>query len=251
MSLKERLRPNAQVMVDRAVSPGSGSNIPVLERKKLFEQTESARKGIRSTRTGSFRAKKSKPEEAGSLIRSRQTSSASMLRFRNISHYDVQSMKVTTLATASTADMNAKKATGASAAHCETGDFGDSVANDLVASCPAFRNEIGGDEFVPGGTMDKLRKSLSHDKNKRVGTRMNMILDGDIPNRDAQNVQGMDSQTATLFQRQAGIYHPFEFIDYGACYYRNHFYEHGERRLVAPDRRCERNCINMVTCKSD
>ena len=232
MSIKERLRPSPQVMVERAVSPGSGSNIPVLERKKLFEQTELSRKGTRSTRSGSFRAKKLKPEESGSLIRNRQVTSTAMVRYRNISHYDVQSMKVTTLATASTAEMNAKKATGASAAHCETSSSGDSVGNDLVAACPAFRNEVGGDEFAPGGTLEKLRKSLSHDKKKRVGTRMNMVLDGGISDKDSQNVQGTSYQTTNLFQRQAGIYHPFEFIDYGACYYRNHFNERGERPLV-------------------
>lgn len=219
MSLKEKLRLN-----DKDVSP-SGVNTTVSERKKLFEQSELSKKGIRSARSSSFRAKKL---DTGGQVRSRQMSCTSLIRYRNVSHYDVQSMKVTTLATASPTDTNAKKATGASAAHYETGDFGDTVSNDLVASCPAFRNEIGGDEFVHGGAMDKLRKSLSHDKNKRVGTRMNMVLDGDIPNKDLQNLQSMGFHTVALFQRQAGIYHPFEFIDYGACYYRNHFYDQGK-----------------------
>lgn len=224
MSLKEKLRPN-----DKDVSP-SGVNVTVSERKKVFEQ-DLSKKGVRNTRSGSFRAKKL---DTGGIARSRQTSCTGLIRYRNVSHYDVQSMKVTTLATASTTDTNAKKATGASAAHYETGDFGDAVSNDLVASCPAFRNEIGGDEFVPGGIMDKLRKSLSHDKNKRVGTRMNMVLDGDIPNGDLQNLQTMGCHTAALFQRQAGIYHPFEFIDYGACYYRNHFCDQGKWRRLMP-----------------
>ena len=56
----------------------------------------------------------------------------------------------------SDAEHRLKKPTGASAAQLGTEMDDDDVSNDLVASCPTFKNEIGG-EWMPKGFLGNLR----------------------------------------------------------------------------------------------
>ena len=131
-----------------------------------------------------------------------------------------------------------KKPTGASAAHVGTtpleGDL-ETLDNDLVALCPAFRNEVGGDSDWAGVSTENkdnplltLRGGLSHDKQKRVGSRAKMLLEGTIPSKEImEHKSPMDRQVLQILQPQSSVQFPFEFIDYGALYYRNHFYQQG------------------------
>jgi len=238
---------------DRPISPAvaQNSNIPVFERRKMFEQTDSGftfldkptigKRSNRHTvkkgeigRSGSFRgSKKIKTDVEGSpQLRPKQISSTSLSisqRMRYFGHYDIQSAAIERLASekALASDHAVKKATGASAAHgAEEEEWEDDVCNDLVASCPAFKNEVGGDsDWLPADSaVLRLRNCLSHDKQKRTGSRERFVLDGDIPLKQVIGSRGpMSRQASEVFQRQSGIHFPLEFVDYGATYYRNYF----------------------------
>ena len=243
---------------DRPISPAvaQNSNIPVFERRKMFEQTDSGlvcveKPAVGSSgkrrltvknqigRSGSFRgSKKLKTDADGSpQLRARQISGASLplsQRLRYFGHYDLQSAAIDRLTSEKvlTSDHAVKKATGASAAHgAGEEESGDGVCNDLVAACPAFKNEVGGDSdwLDEEKPVLRLKSYLSHDKQKRIGSREGFILDGDIPGKEVIGARGPPSrQTNEVFQRQSELYFPLEFIDYGAAYYRNYFLGQGE-----------------------
>ena len=217
----------------------------------MFEESDgtaasTGRRGSRLTtrkdvsRNGSFRGtKKLKTEDGSPVVRSKQISASSLhlplwQKLRNFGHYDLQSMKIERLANDPTTERGpaVKKPTGASAAHNLVDKEPDyEMCNALVASCPAFKNEIGGDSdwLVEGSPMITLRKSLSHEKQKRVGSREKLVLDGDLPLYEVLQSRGpMSRQASGVFQPQSGIHYPFEYIDYGASYYRNYFIGQGE-----------------------
>ena len=265
---------------DRPISPAvaQNSNIPVFERRKMFEQTDSGftfldkptigKRSNRHTvkkgeigRSGSFRgSKKIKTDVEGSpQLRPKQISSTSLSisqRMRYFGHYDIQSAAIERLASekALAGDHAVKKATGASAAHgAEEEEWEDDVCNDLVASCPTFKNEVGGDsDWLPADSaVLRLRNCLSHDKQKRTGSRERFVLDGDIPLKQVIGSRGpMSRQASEVFQRQSGIHFPLEFVDYGATYYRNYFLGQGECVCVC-ERERERavvDCLERVLC---
>ena len=161
-------------------------------------------------------------------------------RLRSFGHHDLQSASLERFGSgkggARGDKPTRKKPTGASAAHVgvtpqEAGV--ETLENGLVALCPAFRNEIGGDADW-AGTSDtanpllSLRKSLSHDKQKRVCSRAKMLLEGSIPSKEIMEQKSpMDRQVLQILQPQSSIQFPFEYIDYGALFYRNHFYQQG------------------------
>lgn len=162
-------------------------------------------------------------------------------RLRHFGHYDLQSATMERFGSGKGASgdrSTRRKATGASAAHVGVGQHDcevETLENDLVAVCPAFRNEIGGD-CDWAGVQDKnnaspliaLRGSLSHDKQKRVGSRAKMLLEGSIPPPEIQGIlKPTEPQVLQILQPQSSIQFPFEFIDYGALYYRNHFFQQG------------------------
>jgi len=251
-------------------STTSSSALPVYERKKMFEQTDSVaiptagssgsllgpsssgRRGSKHKkeiigRNSSFRGtKKLKGEEGHSpvLPRSRSVASSNMSsclwkKLRNFGHFDVQSMGMESLSPSLSTGSdglqhNVKKPTGASAAHGEDDGQGSSdigSSGSLVAPCPAFTNELGGDSdwLTPGNPVLLLRDCLSIDKQRRIGSREKMILDGDLPLKALILTRGaMNRQVSQFFLPRTGLNYPFEFIDYGASYYRNYFLEHGE-----------------------
>ena len=246
------------------------SAIPVYERKKMFEQTDSVaiptagsggsllgpsssgRRGSKQKkdigRNSSFRGtKKLKGGEEGHspvLPRSRSMASSNMSsclwkRLRNFGHFDIQSMGMESLSPSLSIGSdglqhNVKKPTGASAAHSDSDGQGSSdvgSSNSLVASCPAFTNEQGGDSdwLSSGNPILLIRDCLSIDKQRRIGSRERMILDGDLPLKTHILTRGpMNRQVSQFFLPRTGLNYPFEFIDYGASYYRNYFLEHGE-----------------------
>ena len=161
-------------------------------------------------------------------------------RLRNFGHHDLQSAILERLGPEKGSESERamrKKPTGASAAHTSSSETAgcnvETRENDLVASCPAFRNEVGGDyDWADVSDKDnpllKLRGSLSLDKQKRVGSRAKMILEGSVPSKDImQHKSAMGRQMKIVLQQQTSVQCPFEFIDYGALYYRNHFYQQG------------------------
>ena len=257
----------------RPVSPAGNSNIPVFERRKMFEQTDGsvaslltgaektgpaiAKRGTRHSRkdigrTGSFsrNSKKMKAEDGSALFRKQVSSSGLWQRLRNFGHYDIQSMTIEKLATGKALKDQCeptKKASGASAAHYVGGYLEDRASNDLVAACPMFINEVGGDTdwTADDSRVLVLRKSLSHEKQKRVGSREKLVLDGDIPLK--MKHQGpMSRQASEVFQPQSGIHFPFEYIDYGAAFYRNYFLGQGEREVCVCVCVCVSLCVKVM-----
>lgn len=251
-------------------SKSSITSIPVRERKKMFEQTDSAvaiptaapttgsgghfgstssRRGSKQrkelSRNSSFRGtKRLKSEDSHSPVlgRSRSMASSNMSsslwkKLRNFGHFDIQSLSMeslsqSTIVNSGGMEHNVKKATGASAAH--EGGVEDGISNTLVAPCAAFTNEIGGDSdwLSSGNPVLLLRDCLSIDKQRRVGSRERMILDGEVPLKSMMHSRGpMNKQVSYVLLPKTGLSYPFEFIDYGASYYRNYFLEHGEYNL--------------------
>lgn len=244
----------------RGSSKSGVSVIPVLERRKMFEQTDSAappppstgfgsvssRRGTKQqrkevSRNASFRGtKRLKAEESHSPVlgRAKLGSSNSGIpmwkKLRNFGHFDLQSLTIDNISSAcgTLADASAKKPTGASAAHGEPSGVEDGgKSNSLVSECPAFTNEVGGDRdwLMPGNPIQALRDSLSTDKQRRVGSRERMIMDGELPLKVLVQSRGpMNRQVSEVLLPKTGISYPLEFIDFGASYYRNYFLQHGE-----------------------
>lgn len=205
------------------------------------------------SRSGSFRNKhKLKSQDssdmsstAGGRGKSPGTADTRTWKIRNFGYYDIQSVTVNRLSVQATGGPESRhqvlrKPTGASAAllnavadpegegspsndPSQSSSQGDDIGNELVAVCPAFRNEIGerGDWFVSQGIITKLRESLSHEKRLRVCSREKIVLDGEF---DESSNGPISVDTFTV---QSGLTFPLEFIDYGACYYRNYFYDKG------------------------
>ncbi len=229
-------------MFEETDGSSSGDTKPTVAEKRLGRF--SSRKGDNG-RASSFRgSKKMKAEDGAAVVRAKQTPTSGLCqRLRNFGHYDLQSMAIERLGSESGSsgehsasgvthgDLAArKKATGASAAHYEEIHVGDGRFNELVAKCPAFRNEVGGnpDWLRSDASTLLLRESLSIDKQKRLGARGNLVLDGELPSKELSRLKGpMSKQVSALLQSQIGIHYPLEFIDYGAAYFRNHFLGQG------------------------
>lgn len=248
----------------RGQSKSTLSGIPVLERKKMFEQTDSsfatssgsfgAVSGRRASkqrkeisRNSSFRGtKRLKSDDSHSPVlgRSKQLGSINSnlptwKKLRNFGHFDLQSLAIHSLSPSSNGESehNVKKPTGASAAH----GSGENVppekagqSNTLVACCAAFTNEIGGDSdwLNKGNPVLLLREALSVDKQRRIGSRERLILDGELPLKSMVQSRGpMNRQVSDVLLPKTGISYPFEFIDFGASYYRNYFLLNGECRV--------------------
>lgn len=264
-------RSSSPLALVRVTSKSAVSSIPVLERKKMFEQTDSAvqpppappsssssgfgsvsgRRGSKLrkeiSRNTSFRGtKRLKGEDGHSPVLGRANSKLGPTnmnlpmwkKLRNFGHFDLQSMSIEsiTISSSNLAEHNVKKPTGASAAHQEdTAESsvgnGTSLTNPLISCCTAFTNEIGGDAdwLSPGNPVLMLRDSLSIDKQRRVGSRERMIMDGEIPLKSMVHMRGpMSKQVSEVLLPKTGISYPLEFIDFGASYYRNYFLQHGE-----------------------
>lgn len=208
------------------------------------------------SRSGSFRNKhKLKQQDstdmssstgAGGRGRSPGSGDTRSWRIRNFGYYDIQSVTVDRLGLQATGgdsrEQRLKKHTGASAAllvndvtsagttkttvvndSSHFGSHSSDIKNELVAVCPAFRNEIGGgDWLLPQDVIAKLRDTLSQEKRLRLCSREKIVLDGEFDEASNGPING------DTFTVQSGLTFPLEFIDYGACYYRNYFYDKGQ-----------------------
>jgi hypothetical protein len=203
-------------------------------------------------RAGSFRNKqKLKQQDStdgnmSSVSRGRSPGDNRLWRIRHFGHYDIQSVTVDRLSSQvaqGDPQQRLKKHTGASAAMLRVDDNGfDSeiqasncfldVGNDLVAVCPAFTNEIGNERDVhvtEDNIILKFRESLSQDKKMRLYSRERVVFDGYFVNDDCQ------TKPSDVFTVQSGSIFPLEYIDFGACYYRNHFYNKEHQNYVGFD----------------
>ncbi|XP_070576551.1 signal-induced proliferation-associated 1-like protein 1 [Ptychodera flava] len=106
----------------------------------------------------------------------------------------------------------------------EDSDFGDGKSNDLVMSCPFFRNEIGGE------TERKVSLSRASADERRYGRRgsYEAILEGPKV-RLSGGSPGSPDNPAYLTQPQ------IERIDYGAHYYRDHFFGQEHQNYLGID----------------
>ena len=237
----------------------SRSRIPVTERRRMFEDQASVtlperssstssgpghKRGGRSTtrkdlnRSSSFRASKRMKVDSDNspVMRTKQFPSGPLplwQKLRHFGHYDFQSVCIEKLTTGShiSAEHSVKKATGASAAASSDGGLIEDDSNELVASCPAFKTDIGDDHDMIGKRelIGKFKEYLSYDKRKRLRTREKLIFDGEIPLMEPMISEAKNMRLAKeVLDAKSGIHYPFEFIDYGASYYRNYFLHEGE-----------------------
>lgn len=92
-------------------------------------------------------------------------------------------------------------------------DQGDGNSNDMVSSCPFFRNELGADENIV----------LSHGRSQCNGV---TILDNSKPSSNEPVVLA-PVVTYDMFV--------MEHVDYGAYYYRNFFASHDHQNFIGID----------------
>ena len=226
----------------RSESPSGGGGNAVSSKISQFESESS--KGHRRTvkdkgrnksdfqRSGSFRNKHKVKQQDSEMSGSSKMRPGDprAWRIHHFGHYDLQSVSVDRLscqAAQADPEYSLKKPTGASAAYAythygESGEERGKCFNTLVAHCPPFCTEVGEERSGPEGVVSLLRDTLSQDKKMRLCSREKVVLDGHFPD-------DVDSREASwnVFTVQTGLTYPFEFIDYGACYYRRFFYEKG------------------------
>uniref|UniRef100_A0A8C7IRV9 Signal-induced proliferation-associated 1 n=1 Tax=Oncorhynchus kisutch TaxID=8019 RepID=A0A8C7IRV9_ONCKI len=126
---------------------------------------------------------------------------------RNFAHYDVQSILFDLLEAASNRDSIGRKKNITSGCLLDEGDGND---NELLLSCPHFRNEMGGEE----------RAGLGNTQGRGC-----LWLSLRNPN-DAVSV--LEEPRESHVQQQGKSNYFIEHADLGAHYYRKYFYMKGE-----------------------
>lgn len=254
-------RPNSKGGGDKSFplfTTKSVSHIPVFERRRMFEdQTDSTlperssstssgsghKRGNRSTtrkdlnRSSSFRASKRMKVDGDSspVMRPKQFPSGPLpawQKLRNFGHYDLQSVNIDKFAPGChfAGEHNVKKATGASAASNPDNGLIEDYSNELVAGCPAFKTDIGSDDNIVGDRdyLYQFKEHLSYDKRKRLCTREKLLFDGEVPVMEPMISETKNMRhTMEILHARSGIHYPFEYIDFGASYYRNYFLYEG------------------------
>ncbi len=152
-------------------------------------------------------------------------------RIRHFGHYDIQSVSVDRIeyqTSKGDSHERLKKHTGASAAQVvvngDEPNLKEETSNSLVAPCPSFTNEVGSSWLPKDSPLLKLKDILSQEKKMRIYSREWAVLDGDFDNNC--------TETSQVFTVQSGMTYPLEYIDYGACYFRNHFYGKGKVPII-------------------
>ncbi|RXM94999.1 Signal-induced proliferation-associated 1-like protein 2 [Acipenser ruthenus] len=140
---------------------------------------------------------------------------------RNFAHYDVQSILFDLIEAASNRDSIGRKkniTSGASAASQLRSPAlpappggGDGNDNELLLSCPHFRNELGGEE----------RAGLGQSQARSSGQPCQLQLNFQCPN-DAVSV--LEEPRESHIQQQGKTSYFIEHADLGAHYYRKYFY---------------------------
>eukprot|EP00118_Oscarella_pearsei_P028342 m.1921 g.1921 ORF g.1921 m.1921 type:complete len:1288 (+) comp8060_c0_seq1:132-3995(+) len=200
--------------------------------------SSSAASSAAATRDESPKRGKAKKSESSKKIKSNTIDKAELdrLRKRSIAHFDTQSMAFNLqelVNQGKVPDTKHQKVTGASAAaRGTTGDIfddvdrGDGVGNEIVASCPFFRNEIGNQSVGPSLVAQaaqhrRVRVSMSAHE-----TIMEANRGGDVEMNGNADDEGRGEES------ESG---QFEFIDQGAVYYRKHFYGQDHQNYAGND----------------
>jgi hypothetical protein len=153
------------------------------------------------------------------------------LRQKAFAHYDVQSLTAKTVHAVSLCAVLAKRrntTTGASAASQaktadEGHDMGDNRSNEMVLSCPYFRNELGGEaervvslcrETGHSGALNQANLPFLHRPSLACG--LSLLEDA---NERRWRLKSCPYQRVT--SEKSFI---IENLDIGATYYREHFY---------------------------
>ncbi|XP_074662268.1 signal-induced proliferation-associated 1-like protein 2 [Tubulanus polymorphus] len=170
------------------------------------------------------------------------------LRRKAFVHYDTQSISVNFLDIIKKKNSLYKRrntATGASAASGSSGDLqdennldesddGDGKSNNLVLSCPFFRNEFGGEEDrVISLSHNSLQHKLSHSYVTKpicelCGRRS--MCNGISILEVSPALNGYTGQSLTFHHG-----HIIEFVDQGVKYYRNFFVPYDHQNYVGVD----------------
>jgi hypothetical protein len=230
-SKSQKLRNNKEksksVTVDStSVASSSGGGGLLRKLRGKTESSDSAGKSLEKSPSGDVEA--SKLDER--------------YRHKAFVHFDCQSMGVDLVEIANkrsegNADVKLKNTTtGASAASGKDGaaddrDAGDGKCNDMLLSCPHFRNEIGGEEER---TICLNRSSAQ----KRVQQLLGNVPAAQQLNHTAiqspmcngvavlETASGPNGLTCSSVQTHQGLI--MEFVDCGAAYYRNFFHTFGK-----------------------
>ncbi|GFS11746.1 signal-induced proliferation-associated 1-like protein 1 [Elysia marginata] len=200
-----------------------------------------------------------KSEEKGAVVEDPPSSKIDdRTRRRAFVHFDCQSVGVDLVKVihqrSTAGNMKNNMTTGASAASgqrssmapdkddpdllAET-DEGDGKSNDLVLSCPFFRNELGGEDE----RTVSLTKLTAH---KRVSNSTSVPLTMSSINNKSQvrhpaccGVAILDSSPSPSGQILPPLVshrgHVIEYVDHGAYYYRHFFYNHDHQNMFGTD----------------
>lgn len=170
------------------------------------------------------------------------------LRKKAISHFDCQSVtfnmsdymkertqqvdisvsRKNTTTGASAASGTQHTAKGSDGMDSEITDKGDGKSNDLVYSCPFFRNEIGGEEE----RTICLNRKAAQKRVQHLLSSVNMEKESLIKRPACNGIACLDSTPSSHGAALQSICSHrglvLEFVDHGALYYRTYFYQSGE-----------------------
>lgn len=118
-------------------------------------------------------------------------------------------------------------------------DAGDGKSNELVLSCPFFRNELGGeDERIVSLTKQTAHKHLTSPYNSSVKINSNSQTDSAMSSSSfvrhpaCCGIAILDSSSSPSRQVLPPLIthrgHIIEYVDHGAYYYRHFFYNYGK-----------------------
>ena len=226
---------NGSVPVEEE-APSAGDSSPKLHKKSLKGKDKKPRvKSVVSDSSGLFRKLRGKTDSELSSKSSVDTPgeidprSEERQKRKAFVHYDVQSIGVTMndvlrRRLGAGGDLNRRNTTtGASAANNDDSDIGDGKNNDLVQSCPFFRNELGGEEeravCLNRSTAQKRVQQLLGNKHVDTQTMTRSPTCNGVAILDtSHSPHGVSQQPIQYYKGMV-----LEYVDHGAFYYRNFF----------------------------
>ena len=199
--------------------------------EKILKNLIGPSKGSSAAENGTEPQQPSPTKSAGRIDDDPDVRMEEKLRQKAFAHYDVQSLTAKTVHAASLCAVLAKRrntTTGASAASQaknpdEGHDAGDNRSNDMVLSCPYFRNELGGEEervvslcreTGHSGALNQATLPFLHRPSLACG--LSLLEDA---NERRWRLKSCPYQR--LANEKSFI---IENLDIGAIYYREHFY---------------------------
>ncbi|XP_062523523.1 signal-induced proliferation-associated 1-like protein 1 [Corticium candelabrum] len=181
---------------------------------------------------------------SGSSEMSLDKTETERLKKRAFAHYDTQSMasSLTKSPVNSPADIN--KNTGASAISQQWDEIDDEeqASNDLLASCPFFRNEISQSHKPDVRSNGMFSVKVGSTQRRRVSRAADTVMESKRRrDSDVSDHQGGDKNSWLFRENLRGNEsrdperEMFEFVDYGALYYRKFFYNLDHQNYLGVD----------------